>query len=200
MSFYDDVGAAGGAADDEASILMVRSGTISVSADGDIENGRFEIDDGLSDSYGEQRSCSSLSHVERIKYALDSRCCGRIVSIAAVVACLILSLFLAAGIIYLPMIQQAWELLDRGESIAESINIGEINRDIASLTKSAVQAEEMANALSRIHNKTEFVSDVVYIVDYLCVSLQCDSHAVMNAINQTRTQSILIIESGNRNN
>lgn len=180
MSFYDnDTGGAG----DEESILMVRSGTISVPADGDTENGRFEIDDGLSDGYGEQRSCSSLSHIERIKYALDSRCCGRVVSIAAVVACSILSLFLVAGIVYFPMIQQARELLDRGESI----NISEVNRDIASLTKSAVQAEEMASALSRIHNKTEFIGDVVYIVDYLCASLQCDSHTVMNAINQTKT-------------
>ena len=50
----------------------------------------------------------------------------------------------------------------------EEINMTEIKADIRTVTESMTQLQEVAIALGQISNKTAFVDEMIYILNYMC--------------------------------
>ena len=63
----------------------------------------------------------------------------------------------------------------------EDIDVAQIKEDVQAITESVGELQEMSHALSQISNKTEFVRQIVYIVNYACEYLQCDAGQSMAA-------------------
>ena len=67
----------------------------------------------------------------------------------------------------------------------EDIDVTQIKEDVQAITESVGELQEMSHALSQISNKTEFVRQIVYIVNYACDYLQCDADQSMASDAET---------------
>jgi hypothetical protein len=129
-------------------------------------------DDGLSRRDRSRSACRSACRIPKCMKSCDA---PKITSVVSCLTLLVILTMVGIGIGFYVAEYPAIQKVVSFVSQLEDINITQIKDDIKTISGSMGEIRELTEALSQIKNKTKFIERIVFVVDYACNIIHCDT-------------------------